>query len=144
MQSLAFGRLLLSIPQHGVRGRRRVGCISRMATERLGDRESIRAFPFFRCDVMTGSPLSMVARRRVHPEFAVLLTISLTWLHTTAAADRAISIPVQITDAQNYDPFPSYRKKCRLRINVCTRGNMIAGLTMFRSDQPVTVKGAHA
>jgi hypothetical protein len=44
--------------------------------------------------------------RRVHPEFAVLLTISLTWLHA-AAAERAISIPVQITHAQNYDPFPS-------------------------------------
>src|SRR5206468_12507566 len=36
--------------------------------------------------------------------FSALLTISLTWLH---AADKAISIPVQITHAQNFDPFPS-------------------------------------
>src|SRR6476660_8110757 len=39
--------------------------------------------------------------------FSVLVTISLTWLHAAAAADRAISIPVQITHAQNFDPFPS-------------------------------------
>ena len=39
--------------------------------------------------------------------FSVLLTISLTSLHPAAAADRAISIPVQITHAQNFDPFPS-------------------------------------
>ena len=39
--------------------------------------------------------------------FSVLLTISLTWLHAAAAADRAISIPMQITHAQNFDPFPS-------------------------------------
>jgi TolB protein len=38
--------------------------------------------------------------------FSVLLTMSLTWLQA-AAADRAISIPVQITHAQNFDPFPS-------------------------------------
>ena len=36
--------------------------------------------------------------------FSVLLTTSLTWLH---AADKPISIPVQITHAQNFDPFPS-------------------------------------
>ena len=39
--------------------------------------------------------------------FSVLLTILLTWLNAAAAADRAISIPVQITHAQNFDPFPS-------------------------------------
>src|SRR6266508_6614363 len=39
--------------------------------------------------------------------FSVLSIISLTWLQAAAAADRAISIPVQITHAQNFDPFPS-------------------------------------
>ena len=39
--------------------------------------------------------------------FSVLLTISLASLHAAAAADRAISIPVQITHAQNFDPFSS-------------------------------------
>ena len=29
------------------------------------------------------------------------------WLHAAAAADKAISIPVQITHAQNFDPVPS-------------------------------------
>jgi len=38
--------------------------------------------------------------------FSLLLAISLTWLDA-AAADRAISIPVQITHAANFDPFPS-------------------------------------
>src|SRR5438045_766964 len=46
----------------------------------------------------SASPLAFVS---------VLLAISLTWLHAAAAADRAISIPVQITHAQNFDPFPS-------------------------------------
>jgi hypothetical protein len=64
-------------------------------------------FPVFLCDVMTVSPSTMFATRRVHPGFAVLLTISLMWLHAAAAADRPISIPVQITHAQNFDPFPS-------------------------------------
>src|SRR5438876_8070711 len=41
------------------------------------------------------------------PFFSALLTISLTWPHAAVAADRAISIPVQITHAQNFDPFPS-------------------------------------
>jgi Tol biopolymer transport system component len=35
----------------------------------------------------------------------LILTFSLSV--AAAAADRAISIPVQITHAQNYDPFPS-------------------------------------
>ena len=39
--------------------------------------------------------------------FSLLLAISLAWLYAAAAADRAISIPVQITHAQNFDPFPS-------------------------------------
>src|SRR2546430_7129022 len=39
--------------------------------------------------------------------FSLLLALSLTWLHAAAAADRANSIPVQITHAQNFDPFPS-------------------------------------
>jgi TolB protein len=39
--------------------------------------------------------------------FSVLLAISLASLHAAAAADRAISIPVQITHAQNFDPFSS-------------------------------------
>jgi hypothetical protein len=29
------------------------------------------------------------------------------WLHAAVAADRTISIPVQITHAQNFDPFAS-------------------------------------
>jgi TolB protein len=33
--------------------------------------------------------------------------MSLTWLHAAAAADRAISTPVQINHSQNFDPFPS-------------------------------------
>jgi Tol biopolymer transport system component len=39
--------------------------------------------------------------------FSLLLTTSLMWLHAAGAADKAISIPVQITHAQNFDPFPS-------------------------------------
>src|SRR5438045_5909940 len=39
--------------------------------------------------------------------FSLLLTASLMWLHAAGAADTAISIPVQITHAQNFDPFPS-------------------------------------
>src|SRR5438552_17735489 len=39
--------------------------------------------------------------------FSLLLAISLAWLYAAAAADRAISIPVQITHAENFDPFPS-------------------------------------
>jgi len=38
--------------------------------------------------------------------FSLLLTTSLMWLHAAGAADKAISIPVQITHAQNFDPFP--------------------------------------
>jgi hypothetical protein len=56
---------------------------------------------------MTVSPLTMFATRRIHAEFAFLLTILLTWLHTAVDADRTMSIPVQITHAQNFDPFPS-------------------------------------
>ena len=39
--------------------------------------------------------------------FSVVTTISLAWLHPAGGAERAISIPVQITHAQNFDPFPS-------------------------------------
>src|SRR5437867_10029959 len=39
--------------------------------------------------------------------FSLPLALSLAWLHAAAAADKAISIPVQITHAQNFDPFPS-------------------------------------
>src|SRR5215471_4300814 len=39
--------------------------------------------------------------------FPLLLATSLMWLCDVAAADKAISIPVQITHAQNFDPFPS-------------------------------------
>ena len=39
--------------------------------------------------------------------FPFLLATSLMWLNPAAAADKAISIPVQITHAQNFDPFPS-------------------------------------
>ena len=49
----------------------------------------------------------MSVTRKVQPAFALVLTLLLTWLHSTAAADKAISIPVQITHAQNFDPFPS-------------------------------------
>jgi len=49
----------------------------------------------------------MFATRRGHPGFAFVLAMSLIWLHAAEAADRAISIPVQITHAQNFDPFPS-------------------------------------
>src|SRR6266513_4117612 len=38
---------------------------------------------------------------------SVLLAMSLAWLHAAAAADRALSIPVQLTHAENFDPFPS-------------------------------------
>src|SRR5438477_8596322 len=46
----------------------------------------------------SASPLAFVS---------VLLAMSLAWLHAAAAADRALSIPVQITHAENFDPFPS-------------------------------------
>ena len=46
----------------------------------------------------SASPLAFVS---------VLLTMSLAWQHAAAAADRALSIPVQITHAENFDPFPS-------------------------------------
>jgi TolB protein len=39
--------------------------------------------------------------------FSVLPTISLPWPNAAAAANKAISIPVQITHAENFDPFPS-------------------------------------
>src|SRR5216110_1845017 len=39
--------------------------------------------------------------------FSLFLTIMLTSPHPVAAVDRPISIPVQITHAQNFDPFPS-------------------------------------
>src|SRR5438045_2196464 len=39
--------------------------------------------------------------------FSLLLTASLMWLHAAGAADKALSIPVQITHAENFDPFPS-------------------------------------
>src|SRR5262245_63642211 len=38
---------------------------------------------------------------------SLLLATSLIWLHAAAASDKAISLPVQITHAQNFDPFPS-------------------------------------
>src|SRR5882724_8395992 len=44
---------------------------------------------------------------RLKSFFSLLLALSLAWLHAAAAADKAISIPVQITHAQNFDPFPS-------------------------------------
>ena len=54
---------------------------------------------------------TMTARRNFSilrfAAFSVVTTISLAWLHAAAAADKAISIPVQITHAQNFDPFPS-------------------------------------
>jgi TolB protein len=56
---------------------------------------------------MTVSLLAMLATRKVQPAFALVLTLSLMWLHAAAAADRAMSIPVQISHAQNFDPFPS-------------------------------------
>jgi TolB protein len=49
----------------------------------------------------------MFLTHRVQFELTLLVTISLMWLHAAAGADRAISIPVQITHAQNFDPFPS-------------------------------------
>src|ERR1043166_9955462 len=51
------------------------------------------------------SPLSSSLLPRTF--ISVLLVIALTWLHGAIAADRAISVPVQITHAQNFDPFPS-------------------------------------
>jgi len=39
--------------------------------------------------------------------FVSILLAMLAWLHAAAAADRALSIPVQITHAENFDPFPS-------------------------------------
>ena len=49
----------------------------------------------------------MFTKLRLRVEFAIVFTVSLIWFHAAAAADRAISIPVQITHAQNFDPFPS-------------------------------------
>jgi TolB protein len=48
-----------------------------------------------------------VTKSGIRAEFAVLFAISFTWLYPAAANDRAISVPVQITHAQNFDPFPS-------------------------------------
>src|SRR5262249_19322126 len=45
--------------------------------------------------------------RKAHLTFALVLTLSLTLLHAASAVDQGISIPVQITHAQNFDPFPS-------------------------------------
>ena len=54
---------------------------------------------------------TMTARRNFSilrfAAFSVVTTISLAWLPPAGGADRAISIPVQITHAQNFDPFPS-------------------------------------
>jgi TolB protein len=52
----------------------------------------------------------MTSRRNsfsLYSSFPLLLAISLMWLPAAAAADKAISLPVQITHAQNFDPFPS-------------------------------------
>lgn len=39
--------------------------------------------------------------------FSLAMAILLAWLHPSPAADKSISIPIQITHAQNFDPFPS-------------------------------------
>ena len=54
-------------------------------------------FPFF--------PLTFSRMTSCLTSSFLILTFSLSV--AAAAADRAISIPVQITHAQNYDPFPS-------------------------------------
>jgi hypothetical protein len=63
------------------------------------------------CDRFITHNAVMISRRNssVLPLtfFSLLLAISLTWLQAAAAAGKAISIPVQITHAENFDPFPS-------------------------------------
>ena len=67
--------------------------------------------------------------------FSLLLVIWLTRLRAAAAADRPISIPVQITHAQNFDPFPSPDGKKLVFIS------MISGKEqLFTMD----VDGSHA
>ena len=67
--------------------------------------------------------------------FSLLLVIWLTGLRAVAAADRPISIPVQITHAQNFDPFPSPDGKKLVFIS------MISGKEqLFTMD----VDGSHA
>jgi Tol biopolymer transport system component len=53
---------------------------------------------------MTSRPNSSLRPRTF---FLLVLEMSLAGLHAAAAADRAISIPIQITHAENFDPFPS-------------------------------------
>jgi hypothetical protein len=64
----------------------------------------------------SASPLAFVS---------VLLAMSLAWLHAAAAADRALSIPVQITHAKNFDPFPSPDGKKLVFISMLSRRGTI-------------------
>jgi len=62
------------------------------------------------CDRFIASNAFMTSRHNSVSRFSFfpfLLATSLMWLNPAAAADKAISIPVQITHAQNFDPFPS-------------------------------------
>ena len=63
------------------------------------------------CDTFIASKAVMISRLNSSllsiTFFSLFLTIMLTSPHPVAAVDRPISIPVQITHAQNFDPFPS-------------------------------------
>ena len=66
-------------------------------------------FPFSRRDVVTASVIKGLAMRNISAGCAVLLCpLAISFFSRSAAgADMAISIPVQLTHAQNYDPSPS-------------------------------------
>jgi TolB protein len=66
--------------------------------------------------------------------FSVLSIISLTWLQAAAAADRAISIPVQITHAQNFDPFPSPDGKKLVFISMLSGKEQLFAMEVDGSD----------
>ena len=75
--------------------------------------------------------------------FSLLLTTSLMWLHAAAAADKAISIPVQITHAQSFDPFPSPDGKKLVFISMlCGKEHLFtmdASTAPISSSSPVTM-----
>ena len=76
---------------------------------------------------------------------SILPAILLTWLHAAAAADKAISIPVQITHAQNFDPFPSPDGKKLVFISLITGKEQLftmdadgSNVASLRAPMPIT------
>lgn len=62
----------------------------------------------------------MFTKLGLHAGFAIVFAISLIWRQTAAGADRPISIPVQVTHAQNFRSVPfAGRQKARLYLNDC-------------------------